>query len=159
MHIYIYIYIIYFNIFLLTILLYTNAWGIGILIVQVKSLNTFHIYILVPTASQILPSSHWCPKHNHSKLPPPFGSQVGFISSETWPFLIETQVRGYTSPQDFINDRYGTLRLRLLCAVCGVIPMISVLLCIRLPRLEVWVDGNIAQLWCHSQKIVSSTCL
>ena len=34
-------------------------------------------------------------------------------------------VRGYTSPQDFINDRYGTLRLRLLCAVCGVIPMIS----------------------------------
>lgn len=34
-------------------------------------------------------------------------------------------VRGYTSPQDFLNDRYGTLRLRLLCAVCGVIPIIS----------------------------------
>jgi hypothetical protein len=35
------------------------------------------------------------------------------------------QVRGYTSPQDFLNDRYGTLRLRLLCAVCGVIPIMS----------------------------------
>eukprot|EP00435_Cladocopium_sp_Y103_P043349 s1779_g12.t1 len=34
-------------------------------------------------------------------------------------------VRGYTSPQDFLNDRYGTLRLRLLCAVCGVIQMMS----------------------------------
>lgn len=72
-------------------------------------------------------------------------SAVGFIK-----LLFGMQVRGYTSPQDFINDRYGTLRLRLLCAVCGVIPMISVLVCIPLPRLEVWVDGNIAQVLCHS---------
>ncbi|CAK9059330.1 unnamed protein product [Durusdinium trenchii] len=34
-------------------------------------------------------------------------------------------LRGYTSPLDFINDRYGTMRLRLLCTICGVIPIIG----------------------------------
>ena len=32
--------------------------------------------------------------------------------------------RNYTSPFDFISDRFGTKRLRVLCAVCGVIPMV-----------------------------------
>lgn len=32
--------------------------------------------------------------------------------------------RRYDSPMDFISDRFGTLRLRLLCAACGIIPMI-----------------------------------
>lgn len=31
--------------------------------------------------------------------------------------------RNYTSPFDFISDRFGTKRLRVLCAICGVIPM------------------------------------
>ena len=25
---------------------------------------------------------------------------------------------------DFISDRFGTVRLRLLCAACGIIPMV-----------------------------------
>ena len=49
---------------------------------------------------------------------------VGMLH-ENCAFLWLDKVRGYTSPQDFLNDRYGTLRLRLLCAVCGVIPIIS----------------------------------
>ncbi|CAJ1373504.1 unnamed protein product [Effrenium voratum] len=32
--------------------------------------------------------------------------------------------REYKSPIDFVSDRYGTIRLRLLCAACGVVPMI-----------------------------------
>ena len=32
--------------------------------------------------------------------------------------------RNYTSPFDFISDRFGTKRLRILCAICGVIPMV-----------------------------------
>ena len=31
--------------------------------------------------------------------------------------------RNYTSPFDFISDRFGTKRARVLCAICGVIPM------------------------------------
>ena len=51
------------------------------------------------------------------------------------------QVRGYTSPQDFLNDRYGTLRLRLLCAVCGVIPMISFLVQLVIGKGMNWKIG------------------
>ena len=47
-----------------------------------------------------------------------------------WLHVAKRKVRGYTSPQDFLNDRYGTLRLRLLCAVCGVIPIISSWFCL-----------------------------
>jgi len=32
--------------------------------------------------------------------------------------------RSYTSPFDFVSDRFGTKRLRILCAICGVTPMI-----------------------------------
>ncbi|CAK9070820.1 unnamed protein product [Durusdinium trenchii] len=32
--------------------------------------------------------------------------------------------RAYSSPMDFISDRFGTVRLRLLCAACGIIPMV-----------------------------------
>eukprot|EP00928_Gymnodinium_smaydae_P001977 TRINITY_DN10703_c0_g3_i1.p1 TRINITY_DN10703_c0_g3~~TRINITY_DN10703_c0_g3_i1.p1 ORF type:complete len:652 (+),score=84.98 TRINITY_DN10703_c0_g3_i1:36-1991(+) len=32
--------------------------------------------------------------------------------------------RSYTSPNDFISDRFGSNRLRILCAVCGVVPML-----------------------------------
>ncbi|CAJ1330032.1 unnamed protein product [Effrenium voratum] len=33
--------------------------------------------------------------------------------------------REYKSPIDFVSDRYGTIRLRLLCAACSVVPMIT----------------------------------
>eukprot|EP00931_Biecheleriopsis_adriatica_P051595 TRINITY_DN29943_c0_g1_i1.p1 TRINITY_DN29943_c0_g1~~TRINITY_DN29943_c0_g1_i1.p1 ORF type:complete len:680 (+),score=114.29 TRINITY_DN29943_c0_g1_i1:243-2042(+) len=48
--------------------------------------------------------------------------------------------RGYTSPNDFIRDRYRTVRLRLLCAACGCVPML-IYITAQMLAFSAMVDG------------------
>ena len=52
--------------------------------------------------------------------------------------------RSYTSPFDFISDRFGTRRLRLLCAACGVVPML-LYIAVQMVAFAAMVEGMTLQ--------------
>ena len=52
--------------------------------------------------------------------------------------------RSYTSPLDFISDRFGTKRLRLLCAACGVVPML-LYIAVQMVAFAAMVEGMTLQ--------------
>ena len=52
--------------------------------------------------------------------------------------------RNYTSPFDFISDRFGTKRLRLLCAACGVVPML-LYIAVQMVAFAAMVEGMTLQ--------------
>jgi len=51
-----------------------------------------------------------------------------------------SQVRGYTSPGDFIGDRYGSQALQLCCSICACIPQFFYLT-VQLVSFAVTVEG------------------
>ena len=52
--------------------------------------------------------------------------------------------RNYTSPFDFISDRYGTKRLRILCAACGLVPML-LYISVQMVAFAAMVEGMTLQ--------------
>ncbi|OLQ15705.1 Sodium/glucose cotransporter [Symbiodinium microadriaticum] len=52
--------------------------------------------------------------------------------------------RSYTSPFDFISDRFGTRRCRLLCAACGVVPML-LYIAVQMVAFAAMVEGMTLQ--------------